>query len=243
MLFVRSAAFAIAQALLRPARQSPQSLAIRTACGVRCCRTVQHVPAMMRRQGVSKTRSARGQARFYAVHRGRDGFRGILPDWASCKLVVERVPGAVFKSFLSREDAVAFVERGFGAAATASASASRRPSMAVANLVGPNSGKQSSRIPSLPTQPSPIGQKQLVVYTDGACTGNGRTGARAGVGVYFGDDENSVYNVSEPLQGPVQTNQRAELTGVLLALLVSLENALVQPGERLLIRTDSKVSN
>lgn len=28
----------------------------------------------------------------------------------------------------------------------------------------------------------------LVVYTDGACGCNGRHGAKAGVGVYFGDD-------------------------------------------------------
>lgn len=50
----------------------------------------------------------------------------------------------------------------------------------------------------------------IVVYTDGACEGNGQIGSEAGVGVYFGD--NDPRNVSEPLEGEKQTNQRAELT-------------------------------
>jgi ribonuclease HI len=50
----------------------------------------------------------------------------------------------------------------------------------------------------------------LIVYTDGACKGNGKTAdAIAGVGAYFGP--NDPRNISEPLPGPKQTNQRAEL--------------------------------
>ena len=37
------------------------------------------------------------------------------------------------------------------------------------------------------------------VYTDGACSNNGRSGARAGAGVYWG--ENHPDNVSTPVQG------------------------------------------
>lgn len=48
----------------------------------------------------------------------------------------------------------------------------------------------------------------LVVWTDGACQGNGRDGAVAGVGVWFGEDDPR--NISEKLEGK-QTNQRAEL--------------------------------
>ena len=57
-----------------------------------------------------------------------------------------------------------------------------------------------------------------VVYTDGACVRNGKEGARAGVGVYFGEGDER--NVSEPLEGEMQTNQRAELTAALRALQV-----------------------
>ena len=73
----------------------------------------------------------------------------------------------------------------------------------------------------------------IVVSTDGASRGNGKVGARAGVGVYFGPaDSRFVYpstvqitisdrtnrNVSEPLRGTRQTNQRAELVAIARAL-------------------------
>lgn len=56
----------------------------------------------------------------------------------------------------------------------------------------------------------------LTIHTDGSSLANGRLGARAGVGVYFGPADPR--NVSEPLRGPRQTNQRAELTAILRAL-------------------------
>jgi ribonuclease HI len=70
------------------------------------------------------------------------------------------------------------------------------------------------------------------VYTDGSSLGNGTVGAIGGVGVYFGpNDSRSVditissyptnsldRNISEPLRGSRQTNQRAELTAVARAL-------------------------
>eukprot|EP00057_Strongylocentrotus_purpuratus_P020089 XP_011674563.1 PREDICTED: ribonuclease H1 [Strongylocentrotus purpuratus] len=55
----------------------------------------------------------------------------------------------------------------------------------------------------------------LVVYTDGACSHNGFSGAKAGLGVYWGD--NHPLNTSARLEGK-QTNQRAELTAALRAL-------------------------
>lgn len=48
----------------------------------------------------------------------------------------------------------------------------------------------------------------LVVYTDGACKGNGRQGAIAGVGVWWG--HNDPRNIAERCPGS-QTNNRAEL--------------------------------
>lgn len=60
------------------------------------------------------------------------------------------------------------------------------------------------------------------VYTDGACLRNGRPDAAAGVGVYFGPRDPR--NVSEPLEGYPQTNQRAELTAILRALDITSED-------------------
>ncbi|GKZ32972.1 hypothetical protein AbraIFM66950_002676 [Aspergillus brasiliensis] len=56
----------------------------------------------------------------------------------------------------------------------------------------------------------------LRIYTDGSSLKNGQALAAAGVGVYFGPGDSR--NVSEPLKGSRQTNQRAELTAILRAL-------------------------
>jgi ribonuclease HI len=77
-------------------------------------------------------------------------------------------------------------------------------------------------------------QTTLVVYTDGSSLKNGRAGARAGVGVFFGVGD--ARNYSEPLAGDVQTNQRAELMGI-LQTLNTIPNT-----ESVIIRSDSKYS-
>ncbi|KAJ5216401.1 Ribosomal protein L9/RNase H1 N-terminal [Penicillium cinerascens] len=56
----------------------------------------------------------------------------------------------------------------------------------------------------------------LRIYTDGSSLRNGTKLASAGVGVYFGPGDSR--NVSEPLKGSRQTNQRAELTAILRAI-------------------------
>lgn len=53
------------------------------------------------------------------------------------------------------------------------------------------------------------------MYTDGACTNNGRGNPQAGIGVYWG--RGSQYNISERLMGR-QTNNRAEIHAVCKAL-------------------------
>lgn len=102
---------------------------------------------------------------------------------------------------------------------------------------------------------------RLVVYTDGGCTSNGKMKAKAGLGVYYG--ARSGRNLSEPVPGLVQTNNRGELLvrnprsrapgdGISLpashincsfasqAILRALETA-PEPTGPLEIRTDSRV--
>ncbi|KAG8036247.1 hypothetical protein G9C98_004827, partial [Cotesia typhae] len=71
------------------------------------------------------------------------------------------------------------------------------------------------------------------IYTDGACTSNGSKNARAGIGVYFGDDHPS--NVSKPVQGRI-TNNSAEIEAVIEAAKVAKDNGL----NKIRINTDSK---
>ncbi|KAL8827559.1 MAG: hypothetical protein Q9191_003110 [Dirinaria sp. TL-2023a] len=72
------------------------------------------------------------------------------------------------------------------------------------------------------------------IHTDGSSLGNGKTGAFAGIGVYFGPSDPR--NVSDPLPGTRQTNQRAELTAIQRALDIAPLNRAV------VIVTDSKYS-
>ncbi len=79
----------------------------------------------------------------------------------------------------------------------------------------------------------------MKVYTDGSSINNGKAGARAGVGVYFGEKDER--NISTRLEGDIQTNNRAELTAILLALeiIISTEKYTEQ---EIMIFSDSDYS-
>ncbi|XP_061213611.1 ribonuclease H1 isoform X3 [Neopsephotus bourkii] len=86
----------------------------------------------------------------------------------------------------------------------------------------------------LPAQQQPESAGEFaVVYTDGCCSGNGRSRARAGIGVYWGPGH--PLNTSERLPGR-QTNQRAEIH----AACKAIEQAKGQNIKKLIIYTDSK---
>ncbi|KXX77023.1 Ribonuclease H [Madurella mycetomatis] len=231
---------------------------------------------------VSKKRKMDGaEQKYYAV---RAGYKpGVYTSWAICQQQISGFKGAVFKSFLSYEDASAFAagrdppstandkpDRFYGVAV------GRKPGVytewtkvqeAIIGWKGPKYKKFETRaeaeafvrtygktvtMPDVSgldgeeaevppakkakkaAKPTPSGANVLVVYTDGSSLGNGRSGASAGVGVFFG--VNDPRNISERLEGPVQTNQRAELTAILRALEVADDTQDVE------IRTDSKYS-
>jgi ribonuclease HI len=73
----------------------------------------------------------------------------------------------------------------------------------------------------------------VVVYTDGACSQNGRKGSKAGIGVWFRDDH--YLNLSEPLTGR-QTNNNAEIQAAEKAILQAKKAGI----NKLNIKTDSK---
>ena len=60
-------------------------------------------------------------------------------------------------------------------------------------------------------------EKPINVYTDGACSNNGKSDARAGFGIWFGADDER--NTSESFTGP-QTNNAAELLAIIKALTI-----------------------
>lgn len=72
----------------------------------------------------------------------------------------------------------------------------------------------------------------IIVYTDGCCFHNGKHGASAGIGVYWGLDSKD--NVGERLLGR-QTNNRAEIHAVIKAV----DQAIKKNLKNLIIHTDS----
>lgn len=105
-------------------------------------------------------------------------------------------------------------------------------------ILNPDTGrieyKNETLMNATKVMPKKISRSRMLnIYTDGSALANGQEGAVAGVGVYFGPGDrryvaryfhdnaiadDGVRNVSEPLPGPRQTNQRAELTAIQRAL-------------------------
>ncbi|XP_034841390.1 ribonuclease H1-like [Maniola hyperantus] len=71
------------------------------------------------------------------------------------------------------------------------------------------------------------------VYTDGACSANGKKGAKAGLGVYWG--EGHPLNVSEPVSGRA-TNNCGEIQAATRAIQQAIDNGV----DKLAINTDSQ---
>ena len=74
----------------------------------------------------------------------------------------------------------------------------------------------------------------LEVFTDGACSNNGKPNAKAGIGVYFSKDDKR--NTSKRVIGK-QSNNTAELSAVLEVFII-LENE-IKSGEEIIIYSDS----
>ena len=76
---------------------------------------------------------------------------------------------------------------------------------------------------------------EIIVFTDGACSNNGKPTAKACIGVYF--KENDKRNVSKRIKGK-QSNNTAELSAVIEVFTV-LKNEIKQ-GKNVTIYTDSE---
>ncbi|XP_074636556.1 ribonuclease H1-like [Acropora palmata] len=187
---------------------------------------------------------------FYAVRRGRE--IGVFRTWRECEKYVKKFQGACFKKFSTNEEAENFVrgsDTGYNnnSSCTAFNGSKKRSyyemcdSNDFKNITSSRNYKHhkpstsdtssSSWLPSL--DDNILHVDQPIVYTDGCCTKNGRQGARAGVGVYWGPGHSK--NTSARLEGE-QTNQRAEIMAAVEALITakSLGHKTLE------IRTDSK---
>ena len=76
---------------------------------------------------------------------------------------------------------------------------------------------------------------EIIVFTDGSCSMNGSKNAKAGIGIYFG--ENDKRNISKGIQGK-QTNNTAELSAVIEVFSVLKEE--IEQDMSITIYTDSE---
>lgn len=119
---------------------------------------------------------------YYAVANGRS--IGIFPTWDECNASVKGFKGAIYKKFTTQSEAEHFI---------------------ITNLV--MSTKEDIEIlKDSETAPD------YYVYTDGACSNNGRKTAKAGIGIFFGVDDTR--NLSKKIEGK-QTNNTAELSAII----------------------------
>ncbi|WFD22143.1 ribonuclease H [Malassezia equina] len=194
----------------------------------------------------------RTNKKVYAVHIGRQP--GVYDSWDECKKQVDRYPGARFRSFTQREEAEKFV---LGVIMTEDRTPDptipvpqkrwpSSPPAPPAKRVKPTTVTRRKRT-ALPMHYDPEleasmnaweaehNKDPLDVYTDGSSLGNGTGSSTAGYGVYWADERYHHLNQACRLAGPVQTNNRAELTAILVALRMHPD-----PSVPLRIWTDSQ---
>ncbi|NXN93388.1 RNH1 Ribonuclease, partial [Rhinopomastus cyanomelas] len=202
----------------------------------------------------------RGDSMFYAVRKGRQ--TGVYRTWAECQEQVNKFPSASFKKFSTEKEAWTFVRSGLPGQQQQPESAGEHSPPDVTHEDGSqkeepetlccNTCKRpyeqstseehvAKRVKHDKVYSAPIVSEDkfsymgdfAVVYTDGCCSSNGRSRARAGIGVYWGPGH--PLNTSERLPGR-QTNQRAEIH----AACKAIEQAKSQNIKKLIIYTDSK---
>ena len=129
---------------------------------------------------------------YYAVANGR--INGIFTNWNECNHSIKGFKNAIFKKFNTKLEAEDFIRLNqFVGDQTLSLSLSR----------GRDRGRDRDQDDFVP---------DYYVYTDGACSNNGKRGALAGIGIFFGINDSR--NVSKRIEGK-QTNNMAELTAII----------------------------
>ncbi|KAF9469665.1 ribonuclease H-like domain-containing protein, partial [Collybia nuda] len=146
-----------------------------------------------------------------------------------CEAQVKGYPKPKYKKFTNAAEAEGFV-KGFVVPAPSASNILEKPSLRLTETSSTyDKGKKRAISPDLEDESG-----WDVVYSDGACKGNGKADPIAGVGVWWGVDDPR--NIAERCPGD-QTNNRAEL----IAILRILETT-PRTKKPLLIKSDSQYS-
>ena len=162
---------------------------------------------------------------YYAVAKGYN--TGIFTTWLECQTQVKGFSNAIFKKFKTRDEANKFINTN---------SQINNDINSVTKDI--NSVTTTKDINSVTKDINSITTTKDInyyVYTDGACSNNGMTNAKAGIGIYFG--MNDIRNVSKSLSGK-QTNNTAELIAIIDTFDIIKPDLLL--GKKITIVSDSK---
>jgi ribonuclease HI len=149
---------------------------------------------------------------FYAVANGRN--IGIFLNWADCNDSVKGYKNAIYKKFDTKEEADIFIQ-----------SNNKNNITSFFDTVD-SKKKEDIIVDFIP---------DYYVYTDGACSNNGKPNALAGIGIFFGTGDTR--NVSKKIEGK-QTNNTAELSAIIETYFI-IENDIAN-GKKIAIVTDSE---
>jgi ribonuclease HI len=155
---------------------------------------------------------------FYAVANGRTN--GIFSSWTKCNESIKGFPKAKYKKFTTIDQAEEFIQ-------CYQDTIRQTPTKILFSPITPNmvywGGEGDSFI------------ADYYVYTDGACSNNGRENAKAGIGIFFG--VNDTRNVSQPVVGK-QTNNVAELIALIETYPIISKD--IEKGLQIAIVSDSE---
>jgi len=162
---------------------------------------------------------------FYAVANGRD--IGIFLNWNDCNASVKGYANALYKKFDTRQEADIFIQ-------------SNNKNINDTKIANPKS--ITTYFDTIESKEKETEIKTAIdfipdyyVYTDGACSNNGKDNASAGIGIFFGIDD--IRNTSKKIEGK-QTNNTAELTAIIETYFI-IENDIIN-GKKVTIVSDSE---
>jgi ribonuclease HI len=147
------------------------------------------------------------QKKFYAVRSGREP--GIYRTWDECKAQVDGYPNAAYKGFARLEEAEAYLGIRKSPAPTL---LPIEPKPAPATKARSKSKRAVISSPAHEPLETPSGVKRVIIYTDGACSGNPGPGGYGAV-LLHGKHR-------KELSGGYRltTNNRMEIMGCIVAL-------------------------
>jgi ribonuclease HI len=185
---------------------------------------------------------------YYAVSNGRNV--GIFLNWNDCNNSVKGYKNALYKKFDTKEEADNFIqlnEKNINNTCnnekqnniTSFFHTIKSKQTNDKNIKDTANNEQQNNISSFFDTKQPHDNDVFIpdyyVYTDGACSNNGKDDASAGIGIFFGINDSR--NVSKKIEGK-QTNNIAELTAIIEVYYI-IENDTIN-GKKIAIVSDSE---